>query len=341
MNVLSLFDGMSCGQIALNKLGIKVDNYFACEIDKFAIKIAQKNFPDTVQLGSVTDLIDLDLMLPEIDLIIGGSPCQSFSFAGKRKGMSTTCNIEVLSLDQYLELKSENFVFEGQSYLFWEYLRLLNEVREINPDVKFLLENVNMAKKWKAVISENLEVEPVFINSTSFSAQSRPRLYWTNIPVAEIPENETVIKDILSDSFSSDLLLENNTYWDLTIKKGGTRIDELLNNYRDIEDLKNDIKLVSVITGDTPSNISRQGDRIYSIEGKSPCLTTSQKIKIDSGGTDVHQWRFLSATEHERLQTVPEGYTEGVSEAQRYRMLGNGWTVDVIAHIFKNLINNQ
>jgi len=149
MNVLSLFDGMSCGQIALDKLGIKVDNYFACEIDKSAMQVAQKNFPNTVQLGSVTDLLDIDLLLPKIDLVIGGSPCQSFSFAGKRKGMATTCNIEVLSLDQYLELKDENFVFEGQSYLFWEYLRILQEVRDVNPDVKFLLENVNMSKKME------------------------------------------------------------------------------------------------------------------------------------------------------------------------------------------------
>lgn len=147
MIVLSLFDGMSCGQIALRDMGIIPEVYYASEIDKFAIAQTQLNFPETIQLGSVTELDATKL--GHIDLLIGGSPCQSFSFAGKRVGMATTDKEEIYTLDRYLELKSGGFQFEGQSYLFWEYMRILNEVRQTNPDVLFLLENVEMGKKWK------------------------------------------------------------------------------------------------------------------------------------------------------------------------------------------------
>lgn len=194
MNVLSLFDGMSCGQIALDKLGIKVDNYFASEIDKYAIQVTQKNYPKTIQLGSVVDVKGFDL--PKIDLLFGGSPCQSFSFAGKMKGMSTKDEKEILSLEHYLELKNQNFEFEGQSYLFWEYVRLL---KEVNPKY-FLLENVMMKDKWKSVISETLGVEPIMINSNLVSAQDRKRLYWTNIPNISVPEDKGLyLKDVMED----------------------------------------------------------------------------------------------------------------------------------------------
>ena len=150
MNVLSLFDGMSCGQLALQKAGIYVDNYFASEIDKYAITVTMANYPNTKQLGSVVDVDGYSL--PKIDLLIGGSPCQSFSFAGKRKGMSTKDEQEILTLDHYLQLKSEGYEFEGQSYLFWEYMRLLNEVKP----KYFLLENVKMKKEWQDEISKEL-----------------------------------------------------------------------------------------------------------------------------------------------------------------------------------------
>ena len=141
-NVLSLFDGLSCGQIALKELGIIPDKYYASEIDKHAIAQTQLNFPNTIQLGSVVD-VDVYKLEP-IYLLIGGSPCQSFSFAGKRNGMTTTENEEIYTLERYLELKSEGFQFEGQSYLFWEYMRILTDIRKYNPNVKFLLENVEM-----------------------------------------------------------------------------------------------------------------------------------------------------------------------------------------------------
>ena len=162
MNVLSLFDGMSCLQIAMIESGIKIDNYFASEIDKYAIAQTQLNFPNTVQLGSVVN-IDVK-QLPKIDFIGGGSPCQSFSFAGKRKGMSTKCETEILTLEHYLQLKEEGFEFEGQSYLFWEYMRVLTEVKKINPNVKFLLENVEMGEKWEKVLSKAIEVNGIHIN---------------------------------------------------------------------------------------------------------------------------------------------------------------------------------
>jgi DNA (cytosine-5)-methyltransferase 3A len=175
MNVLSLFDGMSCGQQALERVGIKVDNYFASEIDKYAIQVTMANYPNTKQLGSVVNVDGYSL--PKIDILIGGSPCQSFSFAGKRKGMSTKDEQEILTLDHYLELKSQEYEFEGQSYLFWEYMRLLNEVKP----KYFLLENVMMGEKWEKILSKAIGVNPIMINSSLVSAQNRQRLYWTNI----------------------------------------------------------------------------------------------------------------------------------------------------------------
>ena len=153
MNVLSLFDGMSCGQIALNKLGIKYDNYFASEIDKYAIQVTQKNYPNTKQIGSVEFVNGSNL--PEIDLLFGGSPCQSFSNAGDGSG------------------------FDGKSKLFWEFVRVLKETKP----KYFLLENVKMKKEWQDVISSALGVKPVLINSKYFTPQNRERLYWTNIPI--------------------------------------------------------------------------------------------------------------------------------------------------------------
>ena len=191
INVLSLFDGMSCGQQALERSNIKVNQYFASEIDKYAITVTMANYPNTIQLGSV---IDVDgFKLPKIDLMIGGSPCQSFSFAGKRKGMSTKCETEILTLDHYLELKSDGYEFEGQSYLFWEFMRLLNEVKP----TYFLLENVMMGEKWERILSKAIGVKPIEINSSLLSAQNRRRLYWTNIgmqPMGLFGDLESIIQ---------------------------------------------------------------------------------------------------------------------------------------------------
>lgn len=288
MNVLSLFDGMSCGQIALERAGIKVDNYFASEIDKHAIQVTQKNYPKTIQLGDVTKVSGKDL--PNIDLLIGGSPCQGFSFAGK--GM--------------------NFD-DPRSRLFFEFVRLKEE---INPRY-WMLENVMMKKEYEKVITEYLGADPVLINSSLVSAQNRKRLYWTNIPVLCQPSDLNInIKDIIENipfNYEKD-------------------------KYRYIpRDPKKESLCIHIGTA-----CFKGGDklkRVYHINGKAPTLTTisggCQQKKISN--TDLTRWRELSPIEYERLQTVPDNYTSGVKNTARYTMLGNGWTVDVIAHIFKGI----
>jgi len=216
MNVLSLFDGCSGGQQALEMSNIKVDNYFACEIDKYAIQVTQKNYPKTNQLGDVRNVSAKDL--PKIYLLIGGSPCQSFSFAGKRNGMTTKDNIEIYSLNHYMELKSQNFEFEGQSYLFWEYIRILKEVKP----KYFLLENVEMVEKWEKVLSKAIGVNGIHINSALLTAQNRKRIYWTNIGLEptglfgdlestiQQPKNKgLLLKDILETEVDSKYYLSD------------------------------------------------------------------------------------------------------------------------------------
>ncbi len=291
VTILSLFDGMSCGRIALGRAGIPVENYYSSEVDKYAISVANRNYPEDTpnRLGDVREVDGT--MFPKIDILIGGSPCQSFSFAGAGVGMSTQCSKEVLSLTQYLELKEEGFIFEGQSYLFWEYVRLL---REIKPKY-FLLENVKMTKKWEDVISNTLGVKPIKIDSSLVSAQRRPRLYWTNIPGVDQPKDKTlVLKDVLENVEGRPVK-------------------------------------------DTDRNLRHE----RRLDQKSLCTTATMYKGAGNNGMTLIRRKgetYLSCitpTEVERLQTVPDGYTEGVSNTQRYKMLGNGWTVDVIAHIFK------
>jgi len=277
--VLSLFDGMSCGQIALNRLGIKYGNYYASEIDKYAIAVTQHNYPNTIQLGSVTQISGKDL--PQIDLLIGGSPCQGFSFAGK-----------LLNFD------------DPRSKLFFEFVRLL---KELKPKY-FLLENVKMRKEYEYAITALLGVSCARINSNLVSAQNRKRLYWTNIPgdgdyiignfIDEPEDKELVLQDILDD--------DSNAVWH----------DAINFPYK----------------ADTPSRYT----------GKASCLRASAGGRtkgVAVYNADKTKYRLMTPEECESLQTVPRGYTnvKGVSNTQRYKMLGNGWTVDVIAHILKNM----
>ncbi len=303
MNVLSLFDGMSCGQQALQRAGFKVENYFASEIDKYAIQVTMANFPNTIQLGSVVNVDGYSL--PKIDILIGGSPCQSFSFAGKRKGMATKDEQEILTLEHYLELKSDGFEFEGQSYLFWEYMRLLNETKP----KYFLLENVMMGEKWENVLSKAIGVKPIMINSDLVSAQNRQRLYWTNIglkpsglfgdleSIIQLPKDKGILlKDILNNNYEFKPL----TKWFFSKWGSKQKIDSL----KTINDLK------------------------------SNCITTNKShSKNYYLSVDRKFARMLERDEVERLQTVENGYTNVLPKTEAHRVLGNGWTVDVIVHI--------
>jgi len=290
LNFISLFDGMSCGQISINKLLGRDYNWFASEINKGSINITQGNFPETTQLGDVRNVSFKE----EVFMVMGGSPCQSFSIAGRKKGMTTITNEEVTNLDQYLKLKAEGFQFEGESYLFWEFVRI---VRETKPKY-FFLENVVMkgnTKKWEILISKELGVQPIRINSSLLTAQNRDRLYWTNIPNVIIPEDRGItLGDIIPNAVGGS----------------GTR----------------GIKIKGM-EGWPQKRTTRK-------DLKSNCLTKSTSTR-DVGFIDG-SYRPLTIEECEVLQGVPIGYTDqiGVTKTDRYEALGNGWTVDVILHIF-------
>ena len=272
--VLSVFDGMSCGQLALQRAGIEYKEYYASEIDKHAISVTQHNFPNTKQLGSITELKTENL--PIIDLFIGGSPCQSFSSFGNGKG------------------------FDGKSGLFWEYVRVLKELKLKNPKIKFMLENVNMKKEWCDIITNELGVEPIAFNSNLVSAQNRDRLYWTNIDFIVPGDKNILFNDILENLPFREIPKCFYKNWGDKM-----RIDKGLNWVKN---------------------------------KKANCLTTknchTNQYLLNE---DKSLCRLLTANEFEKLQTVPLNYTNIVNNTERFKMLGNGWTVDVIANIFNGL----
>ena len=458
INVVSLFDGMSCFQLALNRLGIIPDKYFASEVDKYAIQVTMANFPDTIQLGDVRNVKGSDLGF--VHILAGGSPCQSFSFAGKRKGMSTKCELEILSLSHYLDLKKQNFEFEGQSYLFWEYMRILEEVRVVNPNVKFILENVLMGEKWQKILTKAIGINPIMINSALLSAQNRKRLYWTNIgseqvgffgdlecTIAQPKDKGILLKDVLETDVAGKYFLSEKALKfvldEARLKKKYTQngsdneksLPHLANNQtnwcgdfivvhntmpRSSKSGKggtgplsrNDGKTYCLDTGNTNAieiqcvamrgrNSESQKIRVAGLpteqqleprnDGKTNCLTSVQKDNLvqigniydnkhnsvagrvytsdgksvtlsalgGGGGAKTGLYmmdgsdeymdsvskiakiqgniRRLTPTECERLQTVPDGYSNHVSDSQRYKMLGNGWTIDVISYILSHL----
>lgn len=288
--VLSLFDGMSCGQLALQRARIEYKEYFASEIDKDAMFIAKRNFPNIKHIGDVTKVKGNDL--PKIDLLIGGSPCQNLSLA-------------VIN-----NIKHNKGLDGEKSGLFYEYLRLLTETKP----KYFLLENVGgMRTKDKDLITEALGVEPLQINSNLFSAQDRDRYYWTNIPVdLNIKDKGIVLKDICLDADEVDA-----KFWydkEFTYNGDDKKVQATLHlNGHDI--LK----------------------RVNNLNDKSATLTCCRGGNLQKKVFQNSKCRKLTPLEYERLQTVPDNYTFGVSDSQRYNMLGNGWTVDVIAHIFNGM----
>lgn len=349
MIVLSLFDGMSCGQIALRDMGIIPEVYYASEIDKFAIAQTQLNFPETIQLGSVTELDATKL--GHIDLLIGGSPCQSFSFAGKRVGMATTDKEEIYTLDRYLELKRGGFQFEGQSYLFWEYMRILNEVRQTNPDVLFLLENVEMGKKWEKVLSDAIGIQGVHINSALVSAQTRKRIYWTNIRtrmqdmfgslVSDIPlpkDRNIFLQDILLDEvdekyYVSDAVLErmrrsNYSKPAINSEKTGT-----LNT-------KNNSGQMSLDSGTTfiSTPVVRDRGVLREIE-KSNCIVANYWKGMDNHGmrTMIHEERFCVRMQG-RNPDNPSDRSKGCTTVQRLEAKTDGKTNCLTSVAKDNLI---
>jgi DNA (cytosine-5)-methyltransferase 3A len=376
MRVLSLFDGMSCGRIALERAGIPVTSYYAAEIDKYAIKVSKVNYPDILQLGDVVllrQMVECGI-LGKIDLLIGGSPCQGFSFAGKQ-----------LAFD------------DPRSALFFDYVRILHALRKQNPEIKFMLENVKMKKKHLAVITQMLGVKPVLINSALVCAQNRQRYYWANWAISQPDDRGIMLRDIIE---SGEVDREKSFCIDANYYKGGS-----LKNYLEKSRRQNNLspeKLLNV----NPSGNGMNG-WVYGVDAKAPTLTTNKgegtkvafhsdekrlmvkdlkpahvrnikslddkSVKLLSsmyrgsqangqtlipekarsvlasstrsiGGdnsatisTDGITYRKLTPIECERLQTVPDNYTAAVSNSQRYKMLGNGWTVDVIAHIFSEM----
>ncbi len=368
LTVLSLFDGMSCGAIALREAGIRVRQYFASEIDRQAIMQTRHNFPDTIQLGSVTGVKASDL--PPIDLLIGGSPCQGFSFAGKQLNFN-----------------------DPRSALFFEYVRILREIQSYNPGVIFLLENVRMLKEHENVISEQLGLYPVMINSALVSAQNRVRLYWTNIRTKSVPnlfdtevytdipqpeDRGIYLQDILDKDVDERFHLSQRQIrhlirLDLANAGGDAVINSVINGHSYCVALRgrfnpetgcNEQKPEIRFDGKTNTLTTVQKDnmvitcgcpqRIISgtidsrkdgvgfrpvISGKGACVRATashQSVCMLVSGDNI-RLRHLTPAEWCRLQTIPEWYEWVCGESHIYRLLGNGWTVEVIRHILQFL----
>lgn len=405
MNVLSVCDGISCGQVALERAGIEVNNYYASEIDKYAIQVTQKNYPNTIQLGDITKWQEWEIDWSSIDLLIGGTPCQGFSFAGKQLNFN-----------------------DPRSKLFFVYVDILNHIKKHNSNIKFLLENVKMKKEYQDVISSYLKVEPVEINSALVSAQNRKRLYWTNIGKIEQPEDKGILlKDIVHENTIPEVspcTSDNKSYaltasydgavaWNSYERKQRTMLFESLKEYivpfdKTLQILEKEVERGKVgffrkdsqanrvyfihdkavtLCGDAGGGAAKMGQYLFGCvnkprgnneggiryEGKkSPSMTSNSweynnqlvfacsdiyrkdmqqigqrfnngtkfftlTIKNKHGILIEGYIRKLTPIECERLQTLPDNYTEGISNSQRYKCLGNGWTVDVIAHILKYL----
>jgi DNA (cytosine-5)-methyltransferase 3A len=356
ITVLSLCDGMSCGRIALTELGVKVNRYYASEIDKHCIKQTQLNFPDTIQLGDIEGWREWDIDWASINLVLAGTPCTGFSFCGK-----------MLNFD------------DPQSRLFWVFTDILNHIKTFNPGVLFLFENVRMEKWCLGTISEALGVQPVFINSALVSAQERKRYYWSNIRIKEIGlfrerytdipqprDRGIVLKDILEQDvdekyfISEDRLKAINsrakTYRPkissvkagcLTVSYGTHGGNDASSTYISVEgkartqrastgrslDAKHNYQIIQLNPSRASGGVQPyQQDRVYDVSGKSPALMAELSCGTHSIYTKSNI-RRLTPTECARLQTIPDWYRWECSDTQIYIMCGNGWTIEVIKHI--------
>lgn len=366
LTILSLFDGISCGRVALDRAGIVVGKYYASEIDKYATAISQKNFQDIIRLGDINNWRNWSIDWADVDLLIGGSPCQGFSFAGKQ------LNFE-----------------DPRSKLFFVYADILKHIKMVNPNIKFLLENVKMKKEFQDIISDYLGVDPVLIDSNLVSAQNRKRLYWTNWEFGQPEDKGILLKNIVHEnteedrkkSYALDACYMNGAISDYINRGRRQHVYQLINKY--IVPFDQTLQILDKEVGKGKVGYFRkdsQANRIYYIHGKAVtlcgdagggaakmgqylfgCITPDRVEKRQNGqrfndgnkfytlaAQDRHgvliegYIRKLTPIECERLQTLPDDFTkcDGVSNSQRYKTLGNGWTVDVIAHIFKALKEN-
>ena len=374
MKVLSLFDGIGAGRLALERSGIEVKKYYRSEIDKFANQVADKNYPDSVSLGDVTKWKEWDIKWDEIDLLIGGSPCQGFSFAGKQLAFN-----------------------DPRSALFFTYVDILNHIKKHNPNVKFMLENVKMKKEHLNVISEYLGVNPVFINSSLVSAQNRQRYYWANWNIKQPKDKGILLKDVIQQEVNAEFnLSEKAIKYMYRLRNGKPRWEFHKNNvngkaacltasmhkgvpygalklYNKIVNCNGGIYQIprgfnngNVFTEKCPTitRNSWEHNNFYIVnesatkQGKSYSLTASQGNCVAWNSIERKQrttipvcnsndenpnvynnilYRKLTPIECERLQTFPDDWTDCVSNSQRYKQLGNSWTVDVISHIFNQM----
>lgn len=309
MNVLSLFDGISCGKVALEDAGIKVDAYFACEIEPSAIEISQSNHPEIIRLGDINEWEQWNL--PKIDLVIGGSPCQGFSRNGSGLNFS-----------------------DPRSVLFFKYVEVLQHIQKQNPNVKFLLENVAMKKEWMQTIDDFLNVPHKEINSRLISAQNRPRIYWSNSDF-DIPEDQGEnLLDILEEVDASNFILHEGILFDPTISEAERSLVSNVNGEIRIKQATKQGYAVAK-NGDGinlafPTSKTRRG-RV--IDQKSPTLDCQCNVCVLVNGVIRH----FTRTELERLQTLPDGYTRVASDRAAKQAIGNGWNIKTISHILKHI----
>jgi site-specific DNA-cytosine methylase len=358
MNVLSLFDGKSSGMTACEIAGINVDNYYAAEINKYAVQVSDAMYPNIIRLGDVTRWREWDVEWDSIDLLVGGSPCQGFSFAGKQ-----------LAFD------------DPRSFLFFVFRDILNHIKKFNPKVKYMLENVKMKAEFMDIITTEIEADSIMINSALVSAQNRQRNYWSNIPIDEPLDRGITWGDVRESGVNEFYYTEKGMQW---LARSSQKRSKTLNVWGEDEkaqmveashyknysnqrffgvcDLPSDQDVVTSMRGRriNPDTLSRDDYNKaikpeqyveFRYDGKSNCLSTVTKDNIVVPFTlpnriplDMFFFRYITPRECFRLQTVPEHLIDkilnsGVSNSQLYKIAGNGWTDEVIAHIFTGLIN--